>query len=213
MYNHSYRDLIKSVPISPESVDFFTNFPFVQPYLSPSSPYKLIPFITRYEKNDLSDMFFSKTINTHDTVPRVLAFMRNPDSSQPPNHVDQNTIDPSKGSDDDPHFVVFYQLELGVNGFINTAHGGIMASLLDETIGLCAETYRIFVSNEQAPLLTADLQLKYRFPVSTPGAIMIKSWVRRREGRKWFLEARVFGEDGLLRAEARSVYTRPRSSI
>lgn len=88
-----------------------------------------------------------------------------------------------------------------------------MASLFDETIGLCAETYRIFVSNEQAPLLTADLQLKYRFPVSIPGAIMIKSWVRRREGRKWFLEARVFGEDGLLRAEARSVYTRPRSSI
>ena len=213
MYNHSIRDLINSLPVPQESVDFFTNFPFVQPYLNPSSPYKLLPFITRYEKDDPSDRFFSKTINTHDTVPRALAFMRNPDSSQSSNHDDRDTIDPSKGSDDAPHFVVFYQLESGVNGFINTAHGGIMASLLDEAIGLCAETYRIFVSNEQAPLLTADLQLKYRSPVSTPGVIVIKSWVRRKEGRKWFLEARVLGENGLLKAEAKSVYARPRSSM
>lgn len=154
MYNHSYRDLINSLPVPQESVDFFTNFPFVQPYLNHSSPYKLVPFITRYEKDDLADMFFSKTINTHDTIPRVLAFMRNPDSSQPRNHDDQDTIDPSKGSDDDPHFVVFYQLESGVNGFINTAHGGIMASLLDETIGLCAETYRISVSHWRLPIFS-----------------------------------------------------------
>lgn len=128
MYNHNYQDLIKSLPVSQESADFFTNFPFVQSYLNPSSLYKLVLFITWYEKDDLSDKFFSKMINTHDTVPR--------------------------------------------------AHGGIMASLLDKTIGLCAKTHHILVLNEQAPLLTADLQLKYCSPVSTPGVIMIKSWMR-----------------------------------
>src|SRR5699024_9843988 len=35
---------------------------------------------------------------------------------------------------------------------------------------------------------------------------VIKSWMRRKDGRKWFLEARVLGEDGLLKAEVKSVY-------
>ncbi|KAJ5090477.1 hypothetical protein N7532_009161 [Penicillium argentinense] len=211
MYNHSYRDLIKTLPVSQADVDFFTKMPFVHPYLNTSGPYQLVPFITRYDKGDLSDMFFNKTINTYDTVPRVLAFMRKPDSLQSPVHDDED-IDPLQRLGE-PHFVAFCQLESGVNGYINTAHGGLLASLLDEILGLCAETYRIFASDEQAPLLTADLQVSYRSPVPTPSVIMIKSWMRRKEGRKWFLEARILDENGLLKAEAKSLYTRPRSAI
>ncbi|KAJ5979988.1 hypothetical protein N7481_007286 [Penicillium waksmanii] len=211
MYNHSFRSLIKALPVSQADVDFFSEMPFAHPFLKPSSPYQIVPFITRYDKGDLSDMFFNKTINTCDTISRVLAFMRKPVSLQGPAY-DNEGIDPLKYPDE-PHFVAFFQLETGVNGFINTAHGGLLASLLDETLGICVETYRMLASEELASLLTGELQVSYRSPVPIPSAIMIKSWVRRKEGRKWFLEARVLDQNGLLKAEAKSLYIMPRSAI
>lgn len=104
-------------------------------------------------------------------------------------------------------------LKSGVNGYINTAHGGLLAALLDETLNLCAESYRIFASDETAPLLTARLEVDYRVPVPTPSVIVIKTWVRRKDGRKWFLEAQVLDQNGSLKAEANSLYIRTLSAL
>lgn len=211
MYNHNFRSLIKAFPVAQADVDFFIEMHLARPFLNPSSPYQIIPFITRYDKGDQCDMFFNKTINTFDTIPRVLAFMRNPESLQ--DRAGGNGGDNPPKYLEEPHFVAFFQLETGVNGFINTAHGGLLASLLDETLGICAESYRMLASEERLTLLTGELQVSYRSPVTTPSVIMIESWVRKREGRKWFLEARVLDQNGSLKAEAKSLYIMPQSTI
>lgn len=211
MYKRTYRELISTLPVSQEDVDFFAKLPFARPYLDKSSPYRPVPFVTRYDKGDSSDKFFNNTINSNDTVPRVLALMRKEYPLQSPATNNEESDQP-KGPEE-PHFIAFCQLESGVNGYINTTHGGVLAALLDETLGLCAETYRVFVSDEQENLLTARLEVNYHSPVPTPSAIVIKTWVKRKEDRKWFLEAHILDQEGLMKATAKSLYIRLRSPL
>ncbi|KAJ5833605.1 hypothetical protein N7474_001916 [Penicillium riverlandense] len=198
------RDLLHTLPVAQEDLAFFSRLPSVQPYLSKTSHYQVIPFISRYERGQKHDQFFKKIINTHDTVPRVLTFMRKPD-------ITSSNEDHSP----EPDYVVFAQLESGINGWEDTAHGGVLAALFDESLGLCAEAYRVFNkdSNETGTLYTATLDVSYRAPVLTPSAMQIQTWVRRREGRKWFLEAKMLDQDGAVRAEAKSLYISERASL
>ncbi|KAF3401708.1 hypothetical protein F1880_010114 [Penicillium rolfsii] len=204
MYKHSYRDLISNLPVSRADLDFFGDMPLLRPYMENSSPYQPVPFVTRYDKGNMSDRFFNKTINSSDTIPRVVAFMRKPSPPYDTQNVREDK-DPSQCLEE-PHFVAICQLEGGVNGYINTAHGGVLAALLDETLGLCAESYRLFTPDEREPLLTASLEMSFRSPVPTPSVIIIKSWVRRKVDRKWFLEAQILDQNGSLKVEAKSLY-------
>lgn len=213
MYNHTYGELISNLPVSQADIDFFAKLPFVYPYMGISSRYQSVPFVTRYNKGDLSDKFFNKTINSYDTVPRVLAFMRKSTPRQDPVTGNEGKDNDALQDPEEAHFVVFCQLESGVNGYIDTAHGGLLAALLDETLGLCAESYRVFASDERQPLLTAKLEVTYRAPVPTPNVVVIKSWVRRKDGRKWFLEAQILDQNGSVKAEAKSLYIRTRSAL
>ncbi|KDE85981.1 hypothetical protein AO1008_04337 [Aspergillus oryzae 100-8] len=147
MYKHTYRELISKLPVSQEDVDFFAQVPFARPYLDNSSPYHPVPFVTRYDKGDLSNKFFSNAINTNDTIPRILALMRK-EYFLPSLLTVKKESDQPEGLEE-PHFVAFCQLESGVNRYINITHGGVLAALLDETLGLCAEPYRVFISDEQ----------------------------------------------------------------
>ncbi|KAJ5526033.1 hypothetical protein N7494_012683 [Penicillium frequentans] len=211
MYKHTYRELISKLQVSQEDVDFFAKMPFVRPYLDKSSPYQPVPFVTRYEKGDSSDKFFNKAINSNDTIPRVLAFMRTGYALRSP-PTNNESSDQSQGLEE-PHFVTFCQLESGLSGYINTTHGGVLAALFDETLGLCAETYRVFVSEEQENLLTARLEVSYHAPVPVPGVIVIKTWVKKKEGRKWFLEAQLLDQESSLKATAKSLYIGLRSPL
>lgn len=198
------RALLQTLPIAQEDLAFFSALPSVQPYLSNRSHYQVIPFISRYDRGQKHDQFFKKTINTHDTVPRVLTFIRKPD-------ITSNNEDFSR----EPHFIVFAQLKSGINGWEDTAHGGVLAALFDEALGLCAEGYRGFNkrSNETGPLYTASLEITYRAPVLTPSVMQIQTWVRRTEGRKWFLEAKMLDQGGAVRAEARSLCVSQRAGL
>jgi acyl-coenzyme A thioesterase PaaI-like protein len=211
MYNHTYKGMIAKLQVSQEDIDFFSNMPFTRPYMDNMSPYQPVPFVSRYDKGDLSDKFFNKAIKSNDTIPRALAFMRKPGSLHSP-PTDDDGIDLSQSAEN-PFFITFCQIESGVNGYINTAHGGVLAALFDETLGFCAEAYRVFVASEGGHLLTAKLEVSYRSPVPTPSAVVIKTWVRRKEGRKWFLEAQLLDKDGSLKAEAKSLYIRLRSAL
>lgn len=200
----NYRDFITKVPVYQEDVDFFSSLPLAKPYINSSSAYQPIPFITRYDKENTSDTFFSRVINTRDTIPRLLALMHRT-ALQQSNNRSEPKSQQAQGPDL-PYFVTFVHLGSNVNGYQDTVHGGILASLFDETLGLCAETYRQFASRDRTRLYTASLTVSYRSPVTTPGVFLIKTWVQQIEGRKWFLEAQLLDTDGVLKAEAKSLY-------
>ena len=180
-----------------KDIEFFSTLEFSAPYIKDSF-YKAIPFMTRYDRTG-SNLFFSKTINTISTISRILALVQKRVLESPENF---QSFRPEF-----PLYISLVQVGPDLSGFLDTAHGGALASLLDETIGLCAETYRQFTSNStKSRLYTASLEISYRAPVSIPGAIMIKVWVKKNEGRKFFLEAQILGEDNTIKAEAKSLY-------
>ncbi|OOO13685.1 thioesterase superfamily protein [Aspergillus oryzae] len=194
-----------------EDVDFFAQIPFARPHLDKSSPYHPVPFVTRYDQGDLSDKFFSNAIHTNDTIPRILALTRK-EYFLPSLLTVEKESDQPEGLEE-PHFVAFCQLESDVTRYINTTHGGVLAALLDETLGLCAETYRVFIPDEQEHLPTARVEVDYHSPVPTPGIIVIKTWVKRTGGRKWFLEAHVLDHEGSMTATTKSLYIRLKSQL
>jgi acyl-coenzyme A thioesterase PaaI-like protein len=68
------------------------------------------------------------------------------------------------------------------------AHGGIIAALLDETMGV------VHVLNE-ALAYTAQLDITYIAPTPIGETITARAWLARREGRKLFIDASLHAGD------------------
>lgn len=229
----TYDEFINNAPVSEDDINFFSAIPCAKPFLNNPSTYRVIPFLPRFDRGeeDTTDRFFSNVINTPDTVPRLVAVVRRPElnplaavlsargsgtedekstrSPTPPPPPPAAAVQNSPPAED-ADFLLLLQLGPSLSGFRDTVHGGVLATLLDETLSNCVEAFRQDMpvnGGESRPrLYTARLQLSFRSPVETPGVIIVKAWLKRVEGRKWFLEGQVVGEDGTVRAEAQSLW-------
>lgn len=158
-----YTAFIQRVRAPQEDIDFFPAVPIARPCIT-SEAYRAIPFISRTKEHVFSESFFGTTINTADTIPRMLALMRNGDFERLCSSASAAAAAAAGGGESDisteanghenTGFIVFAQLGRGVNGFRDTLHGGVLAALLDEVFGPCAEGYRATVSGVQAQIYT-----------------------------------------------------------
>lgn len=71
-------------------------------------------------------------------------------------------------------------LRTGVNGHTDTCHGGFTALIIDEVLGNVAERERPFDKST----MTAYLKVDYKKPIRTPGKILCRARVEKKEGRK-----------------------------
>ncbi|OJD22843.1 hypothetical protein ACJ73_05807 [Blastomyces percursus] len=225
----TYAEFLNNVPVSEDDINFFSGIPCAKPYLNSPSTYRIIPFHPRFDKGeeDTTDRFFSNVINTPETVPRLVAIMRRPELNPvaaallatpgaPGKQLDEKppTAPPTATqnllSAADPDFLLLLELGPSLSGFRDTVHGGVLATLLDETLSNCVEAFRqdmpVNGGEDRPRLYTAKLQVSFRAPVETPGVIIVKAWFKGLEGRKWFLEGQVVGEDGKVKAEAESLW-------
>src|SRR5688500_10024641 len=83
----------------------------------------------------------------------------------------------------------------GVPGHV---HGGMVAAVLDETLGYLAV-------NNGIGGLTAMLTVRYRAPTPLETDLKIEADVVRTDGRKAFVEARIISGDAII-AEAEAVF-------
>lgn len=210
-----YLSLLGTGPVDNESLSFFSNHPCGLPYLTDPSPYQPVPFTPHYEKNDTSDTFFNQTLNTAGTIPHALALIRR-------DILELNPRLQERESDSapplEPDFVLLVKIDTCLNGFQGTVHGGLLASLLDESLGCCVEALSSCLDlvhqrhpGERTRLYTANLNISYRAPVTSPGVVTIRTWLKRREGRKWFLEGTLSGDDGRVRTEVKGLWISERS--
>jgi acyl-coenzyme A thioesterase PaaI-like protein len=87
----------------------------------------------------------------------------------------------------------------GLSGHPKTAHGGVIATLFDEAMSHVIEAH-LLASNpsrsstdpqerdaqERDAIYTAQLNVRYRKPVYTPGLLVIRSWCLARDARKFY---------------------------
>lgn len=211
-----YLNLLATVPGDNESLAFFSDHPCGVPYLTGSSQYQPVRFTPRCEKDDTSDTFFNQTLKSAGTIPHALALLRRNILEMDPR------LKERESAPLEPDFVLLVKIDTLLNGYRDTAHGGLLASLLDESLSCCVEALSSCLDliqqrhpEERTRLYTANLNISYRAPVTTPGVITIKTWLKRREGRKWFLEGELFSEDGRVRTDAKGLWIseRPRTVL
>lgn len=90
-----------------------------------------------------------------------------------------------------------------VAGAPGVVHGGVQATLLDEVLGVAADT--AFPEADAPKLVTLDFQLRYRRPAPVGRPLCLRGRFLRREGRDVLVEGEIADENGeiLTRAEAR----------
>jgi acyl-coenzyme A thioesterase PaaI-like protein len=94
----------------------------------------------------------------------------------------------------------FWQLGSDLNGFPHIAHGGLLAALLDEQMGMLltinSEFGAVGAGTTLITEMTVYMNVRYRAPVKTPGVVMAVAECTKKEGRKTFVRATVVDETG-----------------
>ena len=87
-------------------------------------------------------------------------------------------------------------------GFEGVVHGGIQATLLDDTMAFAA---RDAVDDHQASVVTVEMNVKYRRPVPVGAPLVVRVELERRKGRQMFFRGEIRSDSGevLTQAQAR----------
>ncbi len=84
-------------------------------------------------------------------------------------------------------------------GYPGMMHGGLVSTLLDETIGRSAFLHNMWV-------VTAKMELRYRQPVPIGKKLTVVGWTTRVRGRLLEAKGEVRLEDGTVAVEADALY-------
>lgn len=96
-------------------------------------------------------------------------------------------------------------LRPGLNGYPGVCHGGIVATMLDEVMSILVSQCRL---SQGLPghNVTADLHITYVKPVPTPAVILCKAKVKDIKGRKYYVDAEIVNENGVVWAKADGLF-------
>ncbi len=87
----------------------------------------------------------------------------------------------------------------GSKGPPGHAHGGAMAALLDESMGVCAWQAGV-------PVLAARIEVSYRRSLPLGSVVSAEAWIESIEGRKLCIKSRLLGAEGELYSEGEGLF-------
>lgn len=194
-----------------ETIQHFESMTWTKGWLQ-DPKYRITPFWSRHEKpGNSEDFLFARTMNTESTIPHTVVlchrFAQAPEIGSGVIAIDEST----------PDLVVLLQLgPRGLDGHPSVIHGGVTCALLDEMQSEVILMYRRLIGGTALAdaLFTANLDVNYRAPIPTPGNILVKCWLVRRDNRKWLTKAKMVDEHGKLLAEGEAIWVvKPREKI
>jgi len=131
------------------------------------------------------------TLNTPTTMPAVVSFYKKP--------LEGHSI---------TNAIALVALGSNVNGHTDTAHGGIVATIMDECAGLIQRLSQPVGGDIRCPVYTAYLNVRFMSPVKTPGILVVESKVVSIEGRKKKVLVQMKDDGGSMLAEAEALFVR-----
>ena len=150
----------------------------------------------RTPKASTEDSLVAETLATDATIPAWQSFFK--PFTKKDERDDDDGMAPVAGE-----LVSLLALGRGMNGHADVAHGGVVAAILDDTMGMVVQSH----ATPGVPAFTAYMTVQYKKPIPTPGAVLCRTWLERRSsGRKLYLRARIEDGKGGLYAEAESLY-------
>ncbi|KAF9895337.1 hypothetical protein FE257_000241 [Aspergillus nanangensis] len=158
----------------PDDSDYFFAIPWCRAFLENAS-YARTTGISRKSHGTTYDTLFSETLNTANTIPAILSLETRPAEGMPVTET-----------------LTFVSLGSGMNGYVDTSHGGAIATILDEVAGFMVRVGDPPGGNPQFPIVTAYLHVDYLMPVQTPQVVLVKAKVALVEGRKKKIDLQMF---------------------
>lgn len=154
----------------------------------------ILPTESRAPKESTEDALFAQTLKTPDTISGCLTFYDRANNSSA--HINKINTLISLGS--------------AVNGYPHVAHGGLVATLVDEIMGLLLSVNKHpkVAFPDIGRTVTAYLHITYLKPVVTPATILVSARFKEVAGRKLFLEASVEDRWGVALAKAEALWIR-----
>ncbi len=98
----------------------------------------------------------------------------------------------------DGSMVVKFQGGMQFQGYSDRLHGGIIALLFD-----AAMTHCLFARDLTG--VTAELNVRFRLPVSTSRAVTVRAWVEKQKSHLYLLKA-TLEQDGELKSTAEAKF-------
>lgn len=152
------------------------------------------------------DQLFRKTLNHDEAIPNCIGLYQVPsDPSTAASARDGLTLYIESAT-------LLFDLKPGVKGYNGSAHGGLVASMIDEAMGsLISINYltqaTLEAKGQRLPpgtldlnntrVFTAGMNVRFQKPVPVPGAVAVTASLARIEGRKISFDVRVKGEGGI----------------
>ncbi|EKD13200.1 uncharacterized protein L3040_003004 [Drepanopeziza brunnea f. sp. 'multigermtubi'] len=189
------RDPFTFSPPAETTKSHFSASPRAQEYLQNT---ELHPFTTEARKpkgQSTADRLIANTLATGDTIAAWQSLYKPAKASGDGN-------DGKEGERPYGEAINLLKIGEGVNGHIDTAHGGFLGTVLDECIGNVGEYER----PEGTRTMTAYLNVNYKRPVPTPSVIIVRAWLDRIEGRKMFGKGVIEDEEGRICVTAETLF-------
>lgn len=181
------RDPFIFEPSPPQIKAHFQTSPWALKYFNDPS---LQPFTTESripKTHNTQDTFCATTLATDDTIIAWQSFYKPP---------------PTSSSSQYGELLALFKLGSGVNGHIDTCHGGFLSVVLDELIGNVAEYER----PPGKSTMTAYLKVDYKRPVPTPSIVVSRAWLEKIEGRKIYGRGVIEDEEGNVCATGEALF-------
>ncbi len=171
---------------------FFQSIPWCAKILDEPNTI-MAPIWSRQYKQSTEDALFAETLNTDHTIQACLSFYKRPPAGV--THVTE------------VHALV--SLGYGVNGYPRICHGGIVATIMDEVMGVLV-TVNKKENLENATLrtgtVTAYLNVTYLKPVATPQTVHVTAKSQGVKAPKHYIEASVKDGNGTVLAKAEALW-------
>ncbi|KAK2027845.1 thioesterase superfamily protein [Colletotrichum zoysiae] len=129
------------------------------------------------------DRFFGKTLNHKEAIPACVCF--HPESP---------------GKSVITELSILFALSRGVDGYPGIAHGGMVAVLIDEVLGVLIQ--RNMDTGRDDPVfrmntVTSSMDIKYLQPVTTPGVVLGVGQIKGIRGKRILLRAILKDSNGV----------------
>lgn len=185
--------------VKQSTIDHFSSMPLAKPTLD-DPDFRIYSSSRRVTDGGRGHTLTGKTWNTETTIRELLSLARASKSNNPQPQLESERAEVRR----------FYTFGGDLNAHPNLLHGGVIASVLDSTLGNA-----IGVQFPQGALrmFTVQLNVTYKKAVPTPGTVMVRSWVTKveDEGRKIWAAGEIVGEGGIAHATAEGMWLKARS--
>ncbi|KIL92633.1 thioesterase superfamily member 4 [Fusarium avenaceum] len=185
-------------------LSFFATHPWTATLLSAPDTIPFLPSC-RNPRSPSHDQLFGNALNNSRGLTHLISFFRAPsyEIAQDPSH---NITE----------IVVLVTVGEGVSGYPGLVHGGVIAALLDETMGTIFDLNGSLGKDARAfktSSVTGGIEVKYLKPVPTDSVLRITAVAEEIDGRKTKVRGEMKNEKGEVLATCTSKWVALKPSL